>query len=319
MNFAWANPTTGLREQTPHAYVPYFAAELGPLRQEARRRAWQSLQDDPQTPSDEVQIYEQIRAGSVTQESDSNIDLSEVMRAEWNQEDCQFAFSHPVNGLRIVAAEWPGYLKEVLAADPVGFISEVAIYASRPAFTVKRTDPAPNAAEPVPGREHPELDDLEAIHQEVADFIDLDGGNPAPKATALALIDIARSLRRLLGEFTPPPPSPVDDDQASRHPYGSASHEFSASILAANPLWSDMVCTCIGDGLTADGAYCVCPAGMQRKRAAAVASRPIPVQESPIYREVTTDGLNPANPASPLNPLNPENPANPFDPMPFDR
>jgi hypothetical protein len=250
MNFAWSNPVTGLREQTPHAYHPYFAGELGPLRQEARRRAWESLQADPeQSPA--VEVYEQIRAGRVSAQMESDIDLIELMRAGWNQEDCDFAFCDPATGNRHIVGEWPGYLKEVLANDPSGSISEVIIYATRPAFIVKRDDPAPPALDPIQGREHPELDDLELIHREVANFMDLDGGSPAPKATALALIDIARSLRRLLGEFTPPPP---DWSQMPKEPIE--------------------ICTCTGDGLTADGAYCVCPTGMQRKRAAAVASRP---------------------------------------------
>jgi hypothetical protein len=287
MNFAWSNPTTGLREQTPQIAFPYRPNELEALRHEAFRRAWQSLQDDPQAPP-EVEICEQIRVGSVTQESESIVDLSEIMHAEWNQQDCLFAFSHPVNGLRITAIEWPGYLKEVLAADPIGFISEVAIYASRPAFTIHRTDPAPNAPEPVPGREHPELDDLEAIHREVADFIDLDGGNPAPKATALALIDIARSLRRLLGEFTPPVPPPDWSQMPAMTPF----------------------CTCTGDGLigTGDG-YCVCPTGQARRRAAAVAERPAEgnTYYDPVSRSWKWSGtVSKASPDSPQEPASGE-------------
>ncbi len=276
MNYAWSNPTTGLREQTQHAYPPYFGAELGPLRIEARRRAWQSLQDDPETPLDEVQIYEQVGAGSVTQESQYEMGRSELTRgaagADWEAASYQFAFAQPITGLRTITEQWPAYLKEVLADPQLGFISEVVIYASRPAFIVHRSDPEPPPQpEPAAAREHPELDDLDALHQQVSNFIDIEQGNPAPKATALALIDIARSLRRLLGEFTPP-----------NLPTGQSLEDAAWRGIQA-------LCTCTGDGLTADGAYCVCPAGMARKRAAAVASKPIPVQESPIYREVTMD------------------------------
>ena len=301
MNYAWANPTTGLREQTGIAHKP---DDILRLQEEARRRSWESLQTDSRPfvsaerqAADAVQICEQIPCGSITQQSFANVDLSEVRKVQWDLERIEFAFCHPLTGARVVTSEWPSFLKDVLAEGPVGFISEVVIYASRPAFTVHRSDPEPPPQpEPAAAREHPELDDLDALHQEVVNFIDIEGGSPAPRATALALIDIARSMRRLFGEFSPPP----------------------AGNLTSTPITNSMyerlteVCTCTGDGLTADGAYCVCPAGMQRKRAAAVTNRSLDPSSILGGTVQGADIMDPANPASPSSPLNPANPASPF-------
>jgi hypothetical protein len=284
VNFAWQNPVTGLREQTKSIPFPYQPADLRAITQEAFFRAWKTLQSDPNAGGfyGEIEIFKQIRAGRVTAELESDIDLIELMQSGWKQEDCAFAFCDPVTGARIVKPEWPGYLKEVLANNPGDSVSEVVIYATRYDFVVKRTDPKglgdfaatheyPDTDPPAAAREHPELDDLELIHQEVANFIDLEGGNPAPRATALALIDIARSLRRLLGEFTPPEP-----DELPRFSGQWGNRTQAEALQHFDETWDKLqaVCTCTGDGLTADGAYCVCPAGQARKRAAAVASRP---------------------------------------------
>ena len=301
MNYAWANPTTGLREQTGIAHKP---DDILRLQEEARRRAWEALQSTPDGMQ-EVQICEQITCGSITQQSFANVDLSEVRKVQWDLERIEFAFCHPLTGARVITSEWPSYLKDVLAEDPVGFISEVVIYASRPAFTVHRSDPEPPPQpDPAAAREHPELDDLDALHQQVSSFIDIEQGNPAPKATALALIDIARSLRRLLGEFTPPEPPPFRLPQRTQAE-ALADYDFTWDKLKA-------VCTCTGDGLTADGAYCVCPAGMQRKRAAAVTNRSLDPSSILGGTVQGADIMDPANPASPSSPLNPANPASPF-------
>jgi hypothetical protein len=275
VNFAWQNPVTGLREQTKSASFPYRPAEVQALRQEATRRVWETVQLAPRPssevvpvppqPCNEIQVYEQIRAGRVTAQMESDIDLIELMQAGWNQEDCQFAFCNHISGARMVTDEWPGYLKELLAQGPSDSVSEVIIYATRPAFVVKRSDPPPPIPEPPePTAREMGLDDLELIHQEVSSFTRLEADDPAPRATALALIDIARSLRRLLGEFTPPEPQEFPVPHLDRH-----------VPMTGPPILAGFeICTCTGDGLTADGAYCVCPAGQARKRAAAVASRP---------------------------------------------
>ena len=265
MNYAWANPVTGLREQTRQSKST-DPAELEALKAEARLRAWEELQStsgiptpgSPLTvPLPAVVVCEQIHAGSVTQSGDQ-MD-PEAIKALDAWDDFQWAWAHPLTGLRQTQTKWPSHLKDVLASDPVGFTAEVLVYASRPAFTVMYGDSKPEAP-PIWDWNPPPISgeipgaDLQALRIEVQNFIDLEGGNPAPKVTALALLDIAQSLRTLISGAT------VNEVIARQK-----LETFNEYFEALEP-----VCQCIGDGLLPDGSPCVCPEGMARKRAQAV-------------------------------------------------
>ena len=204
MNYAWANPQTGLREQTGVAKDPKDQTELARLRAEAKARVWEELQSDSVPTPYDWYVWEQVPMGTVTASGDE-IDSSKIDNS-YNM----FAWCDPLNGKRALSEQWPSHLKEILKADKSGFASEVVVYATREAFTVSRDEPKPEMPAPPPTvnrtSPHPlpaEFADLEALAEEVSRFIDLDSGHPGPKVTALALLDIAASLREIVARPTP--------------------------------------------------------------------------------------------------------------------
>ena len=290
MNYAWANPQTGLREQTGVAKNPKDQTELARLRAEAKARVWEELQSDSVPTPYDWYVWEQVPMGTVTASGDE-IDSSKIDNS-YNM----FAWCDPLNGKRALSEQWPSHLKEILKADKSGFASEVVVYATREAFTVSRDEPKPEMPAPPPKvnrtSPHPlpaEFADLEALAEEVSRFIDLDSGHPGPKVTALALLDIAASLREIVMHqtrrrkqsrwtrfwtvvfafFSAPEGEtikvPVDFEEEPDSP------EFAAAMKEAGKSFE--YCTCTGDGVRENGEFCSCPEGAAKKRKQAVETR----------------------------------------------
>ena len=250
--------------------------ELEALKAEARMRAWKALQEltmaGGHTISATVEVCEQVPAGSVTASADRPMetDAQSIQTiADWGDDGVSWAWAHPFTGMRQTDTKWPSHLQDLLAADPQGFVTEVVIYASRVAFTVRYDEPKPATPPTPPAAVQPaaELSDLEALKIEVSNFIDIETGNPAPKATALALLDIAQSMRGFLNMLKG---KPWFADMDGEPGYRNLGDSLPSAYPPEPP---PMVCTCTGDGLFSDGSPCVCPEGTARKRAAEVKKR----------------------------------------------
>ena len=213
-----------------------------------------------------VQVHEQIPAGSINTDGDS-VDPRAVLAAGWSENSYGFAYADPKTGQRQVVTSWPSGLQEL--SDPEGIAQSVIVYASRIAFTVKREDPQPEMPELAPSFDPPpaESSPLEDLRREVLDFTRLENEDPAPRATALALIDIAQCLRVLLGRGTDDAEPKVEFTRLFPNAYGSYTATTSL------PVSEDQLCVCTGDGLKPDGTPCVCAEGQARKRKAAVKER----------------------------------------------
>jgi hypothetical protein len=233
-----------MREQTRQ---PKSNADLERIKQEARALVWQELQ--AAAPEHlHVNVHEQIPAGSVSTDGDS-VDPRAVLAAGWPETSYSFAYTDPTTGQRCIWRSWPGFLTGMLGND---LAQSVIVYASRFAFAVTRDEIQPEAPLfPEPSEAPAESSPLEDLRREVLDFTRLENEDPAPRATALALLDIAQSVRKLIGN----------------------ADVNSAPNYLTPPLEPDEVCTCTGDGLKPDGSPCVCAKGQAKKRAAEVASR----------------------------------------------
>lgn len=203
MNYAWANPLTGLREQTSPGTPERMLAE-------AKWRAWTELEGiwtDDLTPS--VQIYGQEPIGSVTVDGLS-ISAPRAHLAEKEHPEHMFAWSNPETGKRQVVdllATWSGQLAEQLKRlqserDP---INEVVIYATWPECTVSQSDPMPEKPEDQPLLfAAAESDDSDPTDSEIrqrknalGELTIMDDATAIAMQTAWALLDIAEQLHRI--------------------------------------------------------------------------------------------------------------------------
>lgn len=125
MNFAWSNPTTGIREQTR-------GASLRDAK-EALSRAWRSLHG---IRVQQLMIYQQWKVGSITSSGSS---LTREL-----PDGVSFAWADPDSGNRWESDRWPAEVQKWLASDPVGFVNEVIIYAQVPLRIVRRDAPRPS-------------------------------------------------------------------------------------------------------------------------------------------------------------------------------
>jgi len=182
MNYAWANPLTGLREQTEQSTTERMLAE-------AKWRVWNELQElncpwceagNPRVESsinpglgiyvhtdtsigrvvcragssadgqDECRIYAQDPIGSVSLNGPA-IDFD---RANAVPKDSQFAWTDPESGKRMVAPlfskESAGIVDQLKAMQSKGeHTPDVIVYATWVEYLVKRSDPMP----PMPAEE----------------------------------------------------------------------------------------------------------------------------------------------------------------------
>jgi hypothetical protein len=192
MNYAWANPQSGIREQTNQGTPERMLAE-------ARRRAWLELQaiaipanpvceschqtegefwytpdgrywcerhagghDSPAvhltdfvgTTYPECQIWRQEPIGTVTVNG-PHIDVEKALTFPPDN-PWEFAWCDPVSGIRIVAENFPGaeLVEQMKHLQNVMNDSktDVIVYATWPECIVKRSDPEPPAPQDEPFR-----------------------------------------------------------------------------------------------------------------------------------------------------------------------
>ena len=247
MNYAWANPSTGVREQT----VP------GERLQVAVCRAWKELQD-PSCNVTSLRIYSQEPAFHVAPDGT----YSEVSNPLPPAPD-GWAWADPQNGLRKIAhsdAPLKAILQLVVPAAKAANVALVVVYAQALVTTVQKSDPEP-APSPAPVQATPApaaFPDLESLK---AEFATCWNGDPVLQIVAGALLHIAQSLR-ILGGVEP------------KH-----DAEYYAKYLRSEEVFrpidkpEEELCTCQGDGKRPDGHWCVCEAGQALKREAAVRMR----------------------------------------------
>jgi hypothetical protein len=258
INFAWSNPITGVREQT-RKIAERSGPEFDRLYQEARHSVWHSLQraqSDYSSP-----IWMQMEVGWVDGEGD-HVDLDAAALAEQIWPDHQFVHVDPDTGIRKFSKAWPSN-----CFTSGGFATSIKVYATVTHGIVNRSDPEPEMPADSQILARPELSDL---RERIAGICS-DLGDDAllcSKGTALALLDIAESLRqkapkrkpglweRLKLWFSGEPlvysPPPIQDF-------------LDPSLLADLPLLD--ICSCTGDGIRPNGEFCSCETGRSRAQA----------------------------------------------------
>lgn len=217
MNYAWANPSTGLREQTDEAETP---KQMSSRLAEAKRYVWTELQALMPT-DDQCKIYVQHPIGIVTVDGfQIDPDQAKITHAySETHGDSLFAWCDPETGEREIAANMltcPGSLKW---SDPTIFLvsalkrlqearqptDSVIIYATWEECEVKRSDPEPELP-PELSLPQPEeartscAADIERRKWELSEVTVLDDQTKIALHSAWALLDIAKSLRVLASE-----------------------------------------------------------------------------------------------------------------------
>jgi hypothetical protein len=201
MNYAWANPSAGFREQTNQGTPERMLAE-------AKRTVWLELQELPE--SFEVafcQIWRQEPIGTVTVNG-PHIDTAKALSIDPDGE-AAFAWCDPVDGKRIISARFPGqevvdqmrHLQNVMNDSK----TDVIVYATWPECVVHRSDLEPPQLQderfkplddafrrPERAGDSPDID---AQYGELESVIVLDDATKVSKVAAWALLDIASLLR----------------------------------------------------------------------------------------------------------------------------
>ena len=184
MNYAWANPTTGIREQ---------ASTL----EEAKYLAWAELQVIPLGSLPSTVICEQERVGTVAKGT-RTLDIEKP----W---DGGYAWANPRDGKRKMAATWYGAVEQIQHAfadlgEGVS-VESVSVYRQRQACVVCFDDPEPGPPAPVVIPP----DTPQSLIEEVMDGSCADPG----RAQLLAMLWIAGSLQEVAGALhymSPGPP-----------------------------------------------------------------------------------------------------------------
>ena len=231
MNYAWANPITGIREQTALSFQPFDQAERARLSgdranalAEAKLRVWEEVQSvkDLSTVADrpvedpfwECTIYRQEPIGTVAVNG-SYVDPDRVVELNKLDPGYCFAWADPSSGLRILDDHYPNHLQDVLKALQENRDSKdtVIVYATWPECTVSRSDPRPEPVAPPPeelnsghrvnGRAG-DSPDIDWRRQELENIVTLDDPAKVALHSAWALLDIASTLRELAAEYFRP-------------------------------------------------------------------------------------------------------------------
>lgn len=173
-NYAWANPTTGIREQSS-------------TKEEARLLAWEELQKDFADDHVTVRIFEQERIGSVTSTSQT-LDTHETWEAG-------YAWADPRDGKRECAMSWASALDQIQRAfvELGGSVpvDSVTVYRQRLAEIVHWNDPKPETPAPT----IPESDTPQSLIEQVLQGTCGDLG----RAQLLAMLWIAQSGMEIAG------------------------------------------------------------------------------------------------------------------------
>jgi hypothetical protein len=185
INYAWANPTTGIREQAG-------------TQAEARQRVWKEIQAYPaEAPSQfddfMVAVYEQEAVGWA-----SNEKHEVILSVPWDS----YAFTDPSTGKRCIVGSFDMARIRIAEAWPEHApVDSVTIYRQRLAFEVRWDDPEPEApAPPEAEEETPSSLIAQVLAGNCADF---------GRAQLLASLWIAKSMQEVAGALhymSPGPP-----------------------------------------------------------------------------------------------------------------
>lgn len=199
MNYAWANPITGIREQTSHSTSERMLAE-------AKSRVWEELQHIIIEPIPWT-IFRQEPIGEVTVNGPA-IDSTRAAQFDFKY----FAWTDPETGQRITSEQFPA-LDSVLVEQLKQLQEQrdskdsVIIYATWPECVVNRADAKPEpAVEPAPETESEENECAAILSRkaELETVVVMDDQTKIAKVTAWALLDIAGSLRESARPNLPP-------------------------------------------------------------------------------------------------------------------
>ena len=221
MNYAWANPSTGLREQTDEAETP---KQMSSRLAEAKRYVWTELQALMPT-DDQCKIYVQHPIGIVTVDGfQIDPDQAKITHAySETHGDSLFAWCDPETGEREIADNMTKNsatnYDTAWLSDPTIFLvsalkrlqearqptDSVIVYATWEECEVKRSDPEPELP-PELSLPQPEeartscAADIERRKWELSEVTILDDQTKIALHSAWALLDIAESLRDLASE-----------------------------------------------------------------------------------------------------------------------
>ena len=299
MNYAWSNPVTGLREQTPRAKDSNDRNELERLRQLAERQVWDELQQAADIPPDfRWEYHRQMIAGKVDLEGD-HVDMEIGIGPDWGV--TEFAWCSPVTGKRCRDDQWPSHIKaqiEELQAGGRDSISEVVIYLQIETHRIAKGDPEPPLPEPPAADPAPRpAGRLRELYHQVGDYQPIADEQVIGQATAYALLDIALTLRRIADDGVPMDLFTVRRRRGSllsriktwfcgdpeEQPGAAGVREpapdrmnIDADFdpgpeLPAEPPADP--CTCPGNGLRPNGGFCSCQQGRALMRQNAVQNR----------------------------------------------
>ncbi len=137
INYAWANPITGIREQTPST-SEWKRWQARKLLRGARFRAWSELQN---SNVESVAIHEQVKIGVVTS-GNSEIDIAIAGQFAHAGIEPQFAWTDPATGARHVSDVWPSHLEQMLSG-PGAYVSEVWVYGVLASWMIRKDAPRP--------------------------------------------------------------------------------------------------------------------------------------------------------------------------------
>ena len=201
MNHAWANPITGVREQTT-------AGESSLV--EARWRVWNELQAEG-CGNGPVAIYRQLRIATIGTEG-SQVDEDACMSISPQEEDHTFAWADPKTGLRVISETYPDEAKiaELQASLIESGFTSLAIYAQWWTDEVSGTDPKPQEPpEPALFRSdtlpRTDSDPIADRLEQLENVVILDDQTRVATITAWALLDIAKSFRQANAPRMRPP------------------------------------------------------------------------------------------------------------------
>jgi hypothetical protein len=211
INYAWANPTTGIREQAG-------------TQAEARQRVWQELKSagagsftsNGAALIDPVKIYEQEAVGWA-----SNEKYEVTLSAVWDS----YAFTDPSTGKRCIVGSFDMARLRIAEAWPEHApVDSVTIYRQRLAFEVRWDDPEPEApAPPEAEEETPSSLIAQVLAGNCADF---------GRAQLLASLWIADALQRRYG-----PGDVLRPRRTSRRNPGRRYHRYHPGVFRTIRKW----------------------------------------------------------------------------------
>ncbi len=233
-NYAWANPSTGIREQSNS-------------KEEARLLVWREIQEASPAPEEagiSVIVYEQEPAGKASKENCTLDNPTDGM--SWDG----YAFANPSDGMREsysvfidaanrIAEQWPEHAP----------MESVVIYRQREAFRVYCDDPEPA---PLIAAEIP-LDTPSSLIDQVMEGTCAD----LQRASLLASLWIAQSLQEVAGALHYMSPVAQKEPEPEAPPETPEPNKPSADLKrGAAPAAGGLFGSGVSGGASGSGSFC---------------------------------------------------------------